>query len=104
MVTLLRLVSLLILVAGVIGAIELLPPTGGARSLIGTVLGCVIGGSENADQGGATACSGFLPSLYGLLGGFLAALLIGALASLLYNAKKTREIMERFEDVGGPSG
>ncbi len=103
MVTLLRLVSLLILAAGVIGAIEFLPPAGGGRSLTGTILGCVIGGSENANQGGAAACGDFLPSLYGLLGGFLAALLIGALASLLYNAKKTREIMERFEDVGGPS-
>lgn len=101
MVTLLRLVSLVFLVIGLVGAVELLPDPGEGNMLAGTFFECAMRGAQGdltaGDASEAVQCGGLLPSVYALLGGLLAALLMGGFASLLYNAKKTREIMERFE-------
>ncbi len=101
MVTLLRLVSLVFLVIGIVGAIEYLPDPGEGSSLSGMFVECAMRGAQGDLAAGdgvqAVPCGGLLPSVYALLGGLLAALLIGGFASLLYNAKKTREVMERFE-------
>ncbi len=101
MVTLLRLVSLVFLVIGLVGAVELLPAAGEGGDLAGTFFECAMRGAQGeltaGDGAQAVQCSGLLPSVYALLGGLVAGLLMGGFASLLYNAKKTREIMERFE-------
>ncbi len=101
MVTLLRLVSLVFLVSGLVGAVELLPDPGEGNNLAGAVFECAMRGAQGdltaGDASAAGQCGGLLPSIYALLGGLLAALLVGGFASLLYNAKKTREIMERFD-------
>ena len=45
------------------------------------------------------SCEPYLTSLYALTAGVLASLLFGGLGSLIYNVRRSRLVMERFDDT-----
>jgi hypothetical protein len=132
MVQLLRLAAVLVLVIGGVAAIELLPQSRGAESTLTGAIDCVLRdhgqaraqapaavpvpgvGAQAAPAAvplvvpvlpaspNAADCQRFLPSFYTGSGALLGSLVFGALGSLLYNTRRSREIMEQF--AAGASG
>ena len=109
MVTLLRIAALILLCAGSLIAIEGLPQGADATSHARAVVQCldlpVIGSPppevEAGEVGPPTpaSCEPYLTSLYALTAGVLASLLFGGLGSLIYNVRRSRLVMERFDDT-----
>lgn len=124
MVQLLRLAAVLVLLIGGVSAIDMLPARGAGGSTLTGIVDCVLRDHGQA-QAQAQApvpvpgvqatpaaraaptvvpalpaspadCGRFLPSFYIATVALVGSLLLGAFGSLLYNTRRSREIMEQF--------
>ncbi len=113
MVTLLRIAAIVFFVVGVVVAVEGLPqgvdPATHGRNLTQCLLQDRVpleAPPPAAEEGvigppAPVPCDQYFPSLYILAAGVLSSLLFGGFASLLYNVRRSREVMERFDDTQG---
>jgi hypothetical protein len=106
---LLRIAAVLVLVVAGVTAIELLPQRGGLSANLGEAFDCVTRDRAAAAQapGAAPAaalattltaagCERYIPSFFAAVIALIGSLLLGGFASVVYNTRRFREILEQF--------